>query len=819
MEEPNDDIAAKEKEELQAFITDLQSKIEAKTNLRRENNANSFPHEDYFSKLDSSLKKNTNFVKKLKQFTSAQLDALIKDANSLNLNKYISEICQAIVEAKLKLTDVSSVITLCSKIHQTYAEFNIQFFEAWQRNFANKPGEKLGNSSKLRVDLRLFAELVSSGVINQKQGLNLLGNVLTHLISQDKEEHSSYNIILSFCKHCGEEYAGLVSQKYQDLSKKYEIPIPKSNFLPPEKQQALRGLLKEYFKTLSSHLLSEHQEIQTISRGIRKALESKGEVSEERKEKCELLQQQFEKFLASAQTLSDLINEPLPVLPVDKEEVGGTVLDSISDGDLDPWRGDDETKSFYCDLPDLRQFLPNYAPKQKDIQLEETSITEEQLDGEIDTDQLDVDDPPSSSSDVPNEGEPENPTPEENTTPEATPSLELEKHDRVPTIPERSGNNKEAFEQFLRHLNNCVNTELIDSAAIEFLLNFNTKNNRKKVGNYIFSVQRTRLDLLPFFSRFVAIVNLVHADVANDLAHKLKMEFKWHIKRKNQLNIESKIKIVRFIGEMLKFGLYQKLEALYCLKILLLDFQHHQIEMACALIEVAGVYLYNCKDTRLRMNVFMEQMIRLKINTHLDSRHSAQVENAYYLVKPPDVGPQEKKLRPIIHEYIRYLVFEELCKQNVDKSIKLMRRLNWEDPEVSGYAIKCLSKAHLIRYPLIRCLADLVSGIVSYQEKAIQKVIDNVFEDIRAGLEIHSVKLSQRRLAMAKYLGELYNYRLIESSDVLNTLYSIISLGVTFEEGVESPLDPPDSTFRLKLACVLLETSGQYFTSVLSRKR
>lgn len=165
---------------------------------------------------------------------------------------------------------------------------------------------------------------------------------------------------------------------------------------------------------------------------------------------------------------------------------------------------------------------------------------------------------------------------------------------------------------------------------------FFLKFNAQKCINFI---SRTRLDLLPFFSRFVAILNLVHADIANEMAHKLKMEFKWHIKRKNQLNIESKIKIVRFIGEMLKFGLYQKLEALYCLKILLQEFQHHQIEMACALIEVAGVYLYNCKDTRLRMNVFMEQMIRLKTNTHLDSRHSSQVENAYYLVKPPDVGP------------------------------------------------------------------------------------------------------------------------------------------------------------------------------------
>lgn len=188
MTDENDDTAcAKEKEELQAFVTDLQTKIESKTNLRRENINCVRPTENHFTKLDSSLKKNTAFVKKLKQFTSVQLDVLIKDANSLNLNKYISEICQSLVEAKLKLTDVAPVITLCSKLHQTYADFSTHFFEAWHRNFSTKPGEKLSNSSKLRVDLRLFADLVSSGIINQKQGLNLLGSVLTHLISQDKE--------------------------------------------------------------------------------------------------------------------------------------------------------------------------------------------------------------------------------------------------------------------------------------------------------------------------------------------------------------------------------------------------------------------------------------------------------------------------------------------------------------------------------------------------------------------------------------------------------------------------------------------------------
>lgn len=356
------------------------------------------------------------------------------------------------------------------------------------------------------------------------------------------------------------------------------------------------------------------------------------------------------------------------------------------------------------------------------------------------------------------------------------------------------------------------------------------------------SIFRTRLDLLPFFARLVATINLVSHDVAADLCQKLKNEFKFLISKKNQLNIESKskfllhvpppqffshfflfsklpVKVVRFIGEMTKFGLYPKIEALYCLKILLHDFQHHQIEMTCAFLEVAGQYLYNCKESRFRTSVYLEQMMRLKTVSALESRHVAQIENSYYLVKPPEGVTTVKKIRPPMHMYIRYLIYEELNKGNVDKIIKYMRRLNWDEKDTYDYIVKCLSKAYNIRYYNIRCLADLVSGISSYQDKAVVRVIDTVFEDIRAGLEIHSPKLAQRRIAMAKYLGELYNYRLIESTNVLNTLYSIISLGVTFDYTIASDMDPPGSLFRLKLACVLLETCGQYFTSAASRKR
>ncbi|GAB0095794.1 regulator of nonsense transcripts 2 [Sergentomyia squamirostris] len=797
-EKPAENDDKREIGELQAYISEVQARIDSKKAMRTENTTSTRPSEEFFFKLDSNVKKNTAFVKKLKQFTAAQVDSLLKDMSGLNLTKYISEICAAIVEAKLKTTDVASMVILCSKLHQLYGEFSQLFFEHWQKILNIKVTDKVTNPSKMRVDLRLFAELVSVGIFSNKSGLALLGNVLVALIQQDKEEFANLSILLSFCKNCGEEYAGLVSKRMQDLAEKHKMILPSSSLLLPDKQQNLRNLLRDYFGALAVHLKERHKELVAMERSCQNALSSKGEVSAARKEKLEMLQNSFEKLFSSTQTLSDLLNESLPELPKQTEEsTGGIIFESSdlnSDGQLDPW-GDEETKGFYVDLPDLRLFLPNFAPKLPAVAPEEPQMTEEVLDMEIEPEQLAIEEPPEAEPPAPSTPEPPAEEP------------------KVPAVPAPTQSTKHQFETFTHNLMNCVNKELIDSAAIEFLLHLNTKNYRKKLAKVLFGVQRTRLDLLPMFARFVATVNIVSPDVATDLAQLLKNDFRYHVLKKDQINIESKIKVVRFIGELTKFGMYPKIEALFCLKFLLHDFQHHNIEMACAFVEVCGIYLYNCADSRLRMNVYLEQMMRLKTATALDSRHAAQIESVYYLVKPPEGLGIVRKQRPPMHMYIRYLVFEMLNKSNVDKIIKMMRRLNWDDKDIGDYAIRCLSKAFNLRYHLIRCLADLVSGLSSYQDKAMAKVIDHVFEDIRAGLEIHSPKLAQRRIAMAKYLGELYNYRLIESHNVLNTLYSIISLGVSMDYSVVSVVDPPGSLFRLKLACVLLDTCGQYFTS------
>lgn len=273
---------------------------------------------------------------------------------------------------------------------------------------------------------------------------------------------------------------------------------------------------------------------------------------------------------------------------------------------------------------------------------------------------------------------------------------------------------KAMMDVFIAQLPNCVNRELIDKAAKDFCMMLNTKLNRKRLVNALFQVQRTRLDLLPFYSRLVATLNPCMPELANDLGLLLKNDFRFHVKKKDQINIESKIKNVRFIGELVKFKMFPKTDALNCLKTLLTDLKHHNIEMACNLLETCGRYLYRIQESHQRMKLFLEILMRKKQAVAMDKKYTIMIENAFYYCNPPENKQVEKKVRIPIHEYIKKLLFKDLNKITVEKVLRQMRKINWKDEDIHEYAVKCLIAGYHVRYNSIHCLASLVAGLASY---------------------------------------------------------------------------------------------------------
>jgi len=815
-----DDADRQKEEELKSindFVSEVNERNTIKFTLRAANlkALDARPDERFFTKLDSSLKKNTAFVRKMKNLTELQKESLSKDFEVLNLTKYIGEVACSVTEAKIKMSDIPTCIHMCSLLHQRYAEFSPTLLEGWNKVLPSKKDEKVNNASKLRVDLRLFAELVSVGVFNDKAGLGVLANQLLFLTSQDHEEHNNLAILLSFARHCGDDYAGLLPRKYRLLGEKYGIVVPQKSFLPAGRQKACHHLLKEYFTSLCKHLLKLHDRLSSLEKQNRKVLHTRGELSDERRQEYTNEQEAFKKLLANATVFADIVDGNLPDLPVHEFKDDLDILDFDPNDSSRYEEGialfeDEDTRAFYENLPDLRALIPSIlysesenvkASVEEDQELIETEMSEVAVE--------DIEEEIAASQEV-SQAEVEA---EESSEPPCA-QLEVEEDDI-----DINSSLRLILESFINTLANCVNRELIDKAAMDFCTNLNTKPNRKKLVRALFTVHRTRYDLLPFYSRFVAILHPCMPAIATDLGASLKGDFRWHVRKKDQINIESKLKTVRFMGELVKFKMFPKAEALYCLKMLLFDFSHHNIEMACAFLDTCGRFLYHSAESHHRTKVYLELMMRKKNALHLDTRYATLIENAYYYSNPPESNIESKPTRPPLHQYIRRLLYKDLSKVSTERVLRQLRKLDWEDEELVSYVIKCLTSAHNIRYNSIHCAANLLAGVAPYHEHTAVHVVDGVLEDIRAGMEINHPKYNQRRVSSVKYLGELYNYRMLESAVIFRTLYSLITFGVSLDESIASPLDPAEHLFRIRLVCVILETCGIYFDRGSSKKK
>ena len=203
----------------------------------------------------------------------------------------------------------------------------------------------------------------------------------------------------------------------------------------------------------------------------------------------------------------------------------------------------------------------------------------------------------------------------------------------------------------------------------------------------------------------------------------------------------------------------------------------------------------------------------------LDQRYIMMIDNAYFSVNPPiaEARPQGRKLTPI-QEYIEKLIYNDLSSHNTEKVLKQIRRLHWnDDAEEANFAIKTLGSVWNYKYNNIRYGASLIAGLASYHDWVGVQVVDDTLENLRNGLEANETKFNQKRLAVGKFIGELYNYRLIDSSVVFKVLYSILTYGAD-PEGF-NPMDQPEDMLRLRLICTILDTCGAYFVSGSSKSK
>ncbi len=115
---------------------------------------------------DSSIKRNTALMKKLRAVTDDGRDALLRDLRAVNLSKYVTEAAAALAEGRHKAGDVWAAVEVASELHRTYAEFGgllgpalAKLVPAAGAATGGEGGEALPPLQR-RLKLRLLTELI-----------------------------------------------------------------------------------------------------------------------------------------------------------------------------------------------------------------------------------------------------------------------------------------------------------------------------------------------------------------------------------------------------------------------------------------------------------------------------------------------------------------------------------------------------------------------------------------------------------------------------------------------------------------------------------
>jgi len=366
---------------------------------------------------------------------------------------------------------------------------------------------------------------------------------------------------------------------------------------------------------------------------------------------------------------------------------------------------------------------------------------------------------------------------------------------------------KQEMEELLKKLPNCASKEEIDEIAKDFA-QLSNKKTRKMLVKAIFNVPRTALPLIPLYARLTATLCKVWKDVGNSLVDMLEKEFTELYENKDAIRIESKIRNIRLLGELTKFEVCNPNVVFNCMKTCLEDFLGDNIDVVCHLLETAGIYLAKLPSTRIRLNNTIDLMWKTAKTKSLSAQVEANIENVYVQCKYPEkYGKRQKKSKPILEQYIKYLVFEKLSAETFEQVAELVCCLPLDKEEVINYLLKCIMKLTFYgKFTSMNVVSCFLACLKKELESFVIRVVDTLLEDIIQGLERDDYKENQHRILAMRFLGELYSFVVVNSDLIFMMLNTLIDLN----KENKYP-DSEDNGFRVRLVCTLLEACGSKF--------
>uniref|UniRef100_A0A183CDV9 GB1/RHD3-type G domain-containing protein n=1 Tax=Globodera pallida TaxID=36090 RepID=A0A183CDV9_GLOPA len=245
------------------WVSDMKRQAEIrKRNIQVLKNAKPLD-KDRLRSMDSSLKKVATFTQKLKNIDAQSAPQFLPELDRLNLPKYLHEIAANICEAKLTSLDLERVSgTIGCTIPSAVAQQK---------------------------------ELLLHGLF-EKDGLQLLGAVLSYLVNIDKQEHVNVIVPLSIVQ--------------RQSTSAIDAAEGLSSMFSDEQRNVVAKLLTDYWDGLVEHTNNTRLAMNKLLKQIKRR-----RASADDRQRFETLEAQFRRLSEDAVDLGECLGRAPPIMP------------------------------------------------------------------------------------------------------------------------------------------------------------------------------------------------------------------------------------------------------------------------------------------------------------------------------------------------------------------------------------------------------------------------------------------------------------------------------------------------------------------------
>lgn len=732
------------------------------------------------SKLDSSLKKNSTFIKKVKSISNESSLSILKDIQTLSIEKYLSEVLTSLTEALSKVSksdDILAAMEIVSALHQRFtSQFSPMILVNIMTAMSN-PGptqvmdekEETARISRQKNLSKLIMEFYLIGIFTNLKMCSK--DTIPDEILVKYGKSASEPIILVVLKDLLNYKIKLGNTLVivQSFLKRFHHIIYDSNneLLQFEVRNVLQQIFTIYTRAIFETLVELKKRVHQVTEKSKKASIRTGRILEENQIELENVTKLFEKFKSTSEFVSSILDIPLPNelqqhdQDKEEEEPTNTVVEvvkskSMNEDDLNGVWEDVKEKNFYTVIPLVGELIEAHP------NTDEESRSSQSRDGE-------------------------------------------------------------RIQAFLQKMEN-INSYELDQLVVEFNnLNLNNKATKNRIMKFF--VETASIDSLKYYTRFLKINEMNLFDLIEELINYLDKGFRSQLYQ-NKLNFKN----ILFFVEMIKFKMIPTHIIFHKIRKLTLNITStNNIDILSVFYEHVGRFLLNDPDYKDLMREMIEMLRETLKRPNLKINDKLAINNLLLIVEPPTTKVKSLQTKPELSpklQFIQRLIRVELNNTSLPLVVNLLKKIHMkQEKECCDTILDCLAHPELINYDNIPALAAVLEAYFSKYKKIVVYTVDTTIENIIRGLELNDYRMNRVRMAQVKFVAEMYNHRVINFKLINDLLYRILCFGhpnnQPLPDNWDVEIDLPDNYFRIQLCCLLLNNLKSIFidTDIPSKKK